>query len=117
MRDRGRQGPSAWLYIVSAFCVIAVFGFLGDATQHIGAAAIPIWIATVGGMAWTLRGPLGQALAKRITGDDEPATIAEVPEAVYAELDDLRVRVGELEERLDFSERLLGQRSQQGEGS
>ena len=117
MRDRGKRGPSGWLYFAGVFGLIAVFGFLGDATQHIGAAAIPIWFATVGAIAWTLRGPVGQALAKRIAGDADPEVVAEVPEVVYAELDDLRVRVGELEERLDFSERLLAQRSQQGEGS
>ena len=117
MRDRGNRGPSAGLYIVGVIALIAVFGFLGDATQHLGAAAIPIWFGTVGAIAWTLRGPLGQAMAKRIAGDSDPEAVAEVPEAVYAELDDLRVRVGELEERLDFSERLLAQRSQQGEGS
>jgi hypothetical protein len=117
MRDRDKRGPLAWLFFAGVVCLIAVFGFLGDATQHLGAASIPIWFATVGAIAWTLRGPLGQAMAKRIAGDSDPEAVAEVPEAVYAELDDLRVRVGELEERLDFSERLLAQRSQQGEGS
>jgi len=116
MRDPGRRGPSAGLYVLGVIALIAVFGFLGDATQHLGAAAIPIWFATVGAIAWTLRGPLGHAMAKRIAGDADPDAVAEVPEAVYAELDDLRVRVGELEERLDFSERLIAQRSQQEEG-
>ncbi len=117
MRDDGRRRGSAWPFIAGGFAVVAVFGFLSDATQRIGPAAIPIWFATVGAMAWALRGPIGQALAKRIAGDSEPESVAEVPEAVYAELDDLRVRVGELEERLDFSERLLSQRSQQEEGT
>jgi hypothetical protein len=114
MKERG----SAWVFIAGGFGIVAIFGFLSDVSKQIGPASIPIWFATVGAVAWTLRGPVGQALAKRIAGDgttgDAPA---ELHEGVYAELDDLRIRVGELEERLDFSERLLAQRSQQEEGS
>jgi hypothetical protein len=114
MKERG----NAWLFIAGGFGIVAIFGFLSDVSKQIGPASIPIWFATVGAIAWTLRGPVGQALAKRIAGEnDAPQANPEVQEAVYAELDDLRVRVGELEERLDFSERLLAQRSQQGEGS
>jgi hypothetical protein len=38
----------------------------------------------------------------------------DVPSEVYAELDELRARVLELEERQDFAERLLADRSGQG---
>ena len=63
--------------------------------------------------AWTVtrvfRGPLGEAIGRRIGGaptarDADPTDIAE-----------LRTRVSELEERLDFTERVLLQERQAGE--
>ncbi len=62
-----------------------------------------------------LRGPLGRALARRIEGGSaaagEPALLATVAEleARMAELEQQAGRVHELEERLDFAERLLAQ--------
>jgi hypothetical protein len=62
--------------------------------------------------AWTvtrvLRGPLGDALARRIGGGGpagaDPAEVAE-----------LRSRLSELEERIDFTERVLLQERQAAE--
>ncbi len=51
------------------------------------------------------RGPIGAALAERIRGH---AGAAEDP-TVAAEVDQLRARLAELEERLDFAERMLAQ--------
>lgn len=52
---------------------------------------------------FVLRGPLGRALADRLAGragrGDE--------ERLRGEVDELRHRLGEVEERLDFAERLL----------
>lgn len=52
-----------------------------------------------------LRGPLGKALADRIAGrsgrDEEDL------HALHVELDEVRARLSETEERLDFAERLL----------
>lgn len=48
--------------------------------------------------------PIGGAIAARIRGRGGPG---EVPVALVAELDDLRARVEELEERADFAERAL----------
>ncbi|MEP6687433.1 MAG: hypothetical protein ABJC36_03730 [Gemmatimonadales bacterium] len=63
--------------------------------------------------AWTvtrvLRGPLGEALARRLGGG--PAAVDTDP----AEVAELRTRVSELEERLDFTERVLLQERQAGE--
>jgi len=61
-----------------------------------------------------LRGPLGKALARRLEGravsDEEvSAGMAGIAERV-AELEQRDARVAELEERLDFAERLLAQR-------
>jgi hypothetical protein len=50
------------------------------------------------------KGPVGQALARRIEQGPAPATLGE--DARF-ELDELRSRVAELEERLDFAERML----------
>jgi hypothetical protein len=66
----------------------------------IGAAAI--------GM---LFGPIGSALAGRLAGrsreDEAGAEIQQMSERVTAEVDELRGRLAEVEERLDFAERLL----------
>ena len=61
-----------------------------------------------------LRGPLGRALARRLEGTggrDEAAGagIAGIADRV-AELEQRDARLVELEERLDFAERLLAQR-------
>ena len=61
-----------------------------------------------------LRGPLGRALARRLegtTGQGEAtsAGIAGIAERV-SELEQREARLAELEERLDFAERLLAQR-------
>lgn len=62
-------------------------------------------------LAWAgsfiLAGPIGKALAQRIAGQGtEPALAADL-EACLQEIEALRSRVGELEERVDFAERLL----------
>ncbi len=60
-----------------------------------------------------LRGPIGKALADRLAGR---AGSGVAPGTMTAELDDLRQRVAELEERLDFTERLLArERAQLGQ--
>ena len=63
-----------------------------------------------------LRGPLGRALARRLegTGGREESTgagIAGIAERV-TELEQRDARLAELEERLDFAERLLSQRDE-----
>ena len=56
-------------------------------------------------------GPIGAALGRRISGRSEPgdahAEIEEMSARVTAEVDDLRNQLAEVEERLDFAERLL----------
>jgi len=69
--------------------------------------AIPVGV--LGAIAGTviLRGPVGKALANRIEGRSTGEVAP--PEEVLVELDDLRHRVLEVEERLDFTERMLAQ--------
>ncbi len=63
-----------------------------------------------------LFGPIGQALARRLGGRTEPdenaAEIERVNERITTEVDDLRARLADVEERLDFAERLLARGGQ-----
>jgi len=72
-----------------------------------------IIMASVVTSAWVLariaRGPIGQAIARRIGGAGTATGEHE------AELTDLRARMAELEERVDFTERVLLQERQPGE--
>lgn len=75
-------------------------------------------VLTVGALSWGLvrifHGPVGQALAKKITGkvaEQDVELVNEVLE-VRHQLEQLQQRLGETEERLDFNERLLAQRSE-----
>jgi hypothetical protein len=56
-------------------------------------------------------GPIGSALARRLGGRPEPGDVhVEIEETrarMTSEVDDLRNRLAEVEERLDFAERLL----------
>ena len=54
--------------------------------------------------------PVGRALAERIRGHAPPAQDPEL----LADVDALRHEVAELHERVDFAERLLAQRQEQG---
>lgn len=85
---------------------LAVFGGL---SSELGEGfAIPVMLTLVIGTTIVLRGPVGKALARRLEG--ESGQVAGPPgEELLLELDDLRARVLELEERVDFSERLLAQ--------
>jgi hypothetical protein len=53
--------------------------------------------------------PLGRAIADRIRHGAMPAA-AEPDPAVYEELDHMRQEMAELQERVDFAERLLAER-------
>ena len=68
--------------------------------------AIPVGIVAVVAAAVVFRGPLGQALVRRLEG----GTVEQADqEAVLHALDEMRGRMAELEERVDFAERLLAQ--------
>jgi hypothetical protein len=64
-----------------------------------------IAVALAIGLVKIFRGPIGAALAERIRGGARPAD----DQALAAEVDHLRPRLAEVEERLDFAERLLAQ--------
>ena len=74
-----------------------------------------------GGTFWLLSvSPIGRALADRIRGggkgvsDENLAKIGESQMALLEELDALRREVAEVQERVDFAERLLTRRDDVG---
>jgi hypothetical protein len=110
VESRHAQG-SWWAPLVVGVFGMMVFGGLMGATAKLGAASIPIWGITMVAAMVVLRGPVGKAIGQRITGEAaEAPPVLDVPSEVYAELDELRARVLELEERQDFAERLLADR-------
>jgi hypothetical protein len=54
-----------------------------------------------------LRGPLGKALADRVAGRHLQSAERPDGEQLTAELEEMRLRLTELENRVDFAERLL----------
>lgn len=56
-----------------------------------------------------LRGPLGKALGDRIAGRRLDGQATAETEALHADVEELRFRLTEVEECLDFTERLLAQ--------
>ncbi|MDH3495658.1 MAG: hypothetical protein OER21_02740 [Gemmatimonadota bacterium] len=69
--------------------------------------------------AVVLRGPLGRALAERIAGRSlgrsGDANAPEVSQLVLSELDDVKARLADIEERQDFAERVLAQQRERGQ--
>lgn len=76
-----------------------------------GAGELAMFLAIGSAAAALLLGPIGSAIARRLGGRPEPEDthrrIEEIGASVTAELEDLRSRLAEAEERLDFAERLL----------
>lgn len=66
---------------------------------------VVIAVALTVGLVKIFKGPLGAAIADRVRGAPEP----HMDPALAAEVDQLRARLAEVEERLDFAERLLAQ--------
>ena len=114
-RDHGPDQVTPWIFFSMAIAAVPIFGTMAYVTRLIGPAAIPIWFGAAAAVILVFRGPVGQALARRISGDVHDGPV-EVPAELYAELDELRARVGELEERVDFSERLLVQKNENAAG-
>lgn len=92
------------------FGVVPISIALIVASAKLGPASIPIWIS-MAGCAWLIsKGAIGDAIAARLRGD---AGAAELSHDTLAELEDLRTQVAELQERQDFTERLLSQQREE----
>lgn len=76
-----------------------------------GAGELAMFLAIGAAAVGVLFGPIGSALGRRLQGRPEPgdaqAEIEEMSARVAAEVDNVRARLAEVEERLDFAERLL----------
>jgi len=59
-----------------------------------------------------LRGRVGRAIADRIHAGELPQ--AEIPAELLEEMDTMRGRMAELEERVDFAERMLARPHEEG---
>lgn len=104
-RHRNRFSPVLAMALGFSFVLIAG---LAKASSVMGPPAAFIWIAAIIGATVVLRGPLGDALLRHIANAERDPDEAQATDpAVLQELDDLRAQVGELQERVDFTERLL----------
>ena len=106
-----RSDSSGWLYLALAFSIVGLVFGLAVATPVMGPPAIVAWGAAFIALATVANGPVGKAIARRISGELPTPQVAEPSDAVYAELDELRARMLEMEERQDFSERMLTSRA------
>ncbi len=88
-------------------CGFVLMIALSKATSALGAVSIPIWAMAIGGVVLVMRGPLGEALLHSLAQGDQDREVPGTDPALLQELDDLRAQVAELQERMDFSERLL----------
>ena len=81
-----------------------------------GAGELAMFLAMGAAAVGLLFGPIGSALARRLGGrpeaDDAHAEIEGMGARMTADVDDLRNRLAEVEERLDFAERLLARGAQ-----
>lgn len=75
---------------------------------------VPITLFLTIGAVAIFRGPLGKALGERIAGKGHTVDHAE-SEALRAEMDEVRYRLAEVEERLDFAERMLAKQKEPGQ--
>jgi hypothetical protein len=69
---------------------------------------VPVALFFTIGAVIILRGPIGKALADRLAGR-APQVLPPHDGALEGDVEDLRYRVTDLEERLDFAERMLAQ--------
>ncbi len=107
----GKDDWRSSLFIGLGLAGLGLGAALAAASGTMGQAAIPVWFFAAIMVAVLVRSPMAKAMAQRMTEDNQ-GQAGEVGEEVYAELDELRARVMELEERQDFAERMLSNRSE-----
>lgn len=106
-KERRDEGAFSKLLPVAGLMVI---GYTIAAVKLGLGFAIPGFVMLIGGGVGFLFTPLGRALTRSVEAEAglEPP---QLPGELLAELDELRARVAELEERQDFSERMLASES------
>lgn len=73
---------------------------------ELGPFLVPITMFLTIGAVLIFRGPMGKAIGERIGGKHPEIDHAET-DALRADLEDMRYRMIDLEERVDFAERML----------
>ena len=86
-----------------------------NGTELVGLMTVVAGVATIA--IALLRGPIGKAFAQRLAGTTtvNPDIEPEVGR-LHSELDEMKQRLAEAEERLDFAERLLARQRQESLG-
>lgn len=95
---------------------LGIGGGLAAASATMGPAAIAVWGIAFVMVSAVVRSPLAKAMAEKFRETPSEHT-GELAEGMYGELDELRARVLELEERQDFAERLLTARDGEAEAT
>lgn len=95
--------------------VIGISVALDNATRRPPGPYVLMSAVFAGAYLLLMRGPLGKAIARMLDGTSAPDPMLdrsdEIDELLARSADD-RLRLLELEDRLDFAERLLSQRSE-----
>lgn len=71
------------------------------------ALMIPLTVLSVGGLLLLSRSRIGQAIAHRIAGTSGSSAIQEQLDALHDSLVEVRTQLSEMQERIDFAERVL----------
>ena len=106
----------ALVVLLGAF--LAAMGMVLGSPSHKTGAAVLIGLAFGTAITLILRGPLGKALVSELKGDDAASrdTLARISAQLDELSDDVRLgreEVAELQERVDFTERLLARQADQ----
>ena len=78
-----------------------------QAVAEVLVVTIPLIAVGAGGLLLLSRSRLGEAVARRIAGDSRSSAYQEQVDALQDELAGLRNQLSEMQERVDFAERLL----------
>jgi hypothetical protein len=81
---------------------------------ELGPFLVPITMFLTIGAVLIFRGPLGKAIGERIAGKHPEIDRGET-DALRADLEDMRYRMIDLEERVDFAERMLAKHKDAGQ--
>ena len=103
-RTKGRIPPAIGLVMVSG--ILLMVGLM-KVTSVLGPLSVFVWAMAIAGVVYVLKGPLGEAILHAIAQGDEELNGSGIPPELGHELEDLRAQVAELQERVDFTERLL----------
>lgn len=101
------------LLVVILGAILAAMGIIFNAPPYLDEPVrVLLGLGFAGAITLIFRGPIGQAIAAQLKGDageiNEGRLLAQLDE-MAGELQAMRDDVGQLHERLDFTERLLTQ--------